>query len=86
MRTHARAGDPATELMVMVEELDADLLAIGSDGYVCNGRAVVGRVARRLVVDPPIALLAMPVCSAGDGHAGEIAPPLAAAAATVATP
>jgi nucleotide-binding universal stress UspA family protein len=86
MRTHARAGDPATELMVMVEELDADLLAIGSDGYVCNGRAVVGRVARRLVVDPPIALLAMPVCSAGDGHAGDITPPLAAAAATVATP
>jgi nucleotide-binding universal stress UspA family protein len=66
LRTHTRAGDPATELLAAADELDADLLAIGSDGYVCNGRAVVGRVARRLVVDPPIALLAMPVSSAAN--------------------
>lgn len=63
---HTRAGDPATELLEIVDELDAELLAIGSDGYVCNGRVVVGRVARRLVSDPPIPLLAMPVSAPAD--------------------
>jgi nucleotide-binding universal stress UspA family protein len=79
-RTHTRAGDPATELLELVEELDADLLAIGSDGYACNGRVVVGRVARRLVADPPVALLAMPVCSATDASADPAIPAVAAAA------
>lgn len=84
IQTHTRAGDPANELLEVAEELGAELLAIGSDGYVCNGRVVVGRVARRLIVDPPLSLLAMPVHTAERDVA--VAPqtaPAAAAAAVV---
>lgn len=84
IQTHTRAGDPATELLEVAEELGAELLAIGSDGYVCNGRVVVGRVARRLIVDPPLSLLAMPVHTAeGDVAVAPQTAPAAAAAAVV---
>lgn len=82
IRTHVRAGDPATELLEIAEELGAELLAIGSDGYVCNGRVVVGRVARRLIVDPPLSLLAMPVHTAEEDVA--VAPQTAPGAAAAA--
>jgi nucleotide-binding universal stress UspA family protein len=65
--THRRVGDAAAELLSLGEELGANLLAVGSDGYICNGRVVVGRVARRLIVDPPISLLATPVLTDADG-------------------
>jgi nucleotide-binding universal stress UspA family protein len=58
---HRRQGPPAEELMAATHELDADLVAIGSDGYICNGRVVVGRVARRVLAESPAAVLATPV-------------------------
>lgn len=61
IQTHVRTGDPVTELLHVAEELGAQLLAIGSDGYICNGRAVVGRVARRIVNEAPLSILATPV-------------------------
>ncbi len=67
VRTHRRVGDAAVELLDLAEELHADLLAVGSDGYICNGRVVVGRVARRLIVEPPISLLATPVLTTVEG-------------------
>jgi len=67
VRTMTRVGDPVIELLQSAEELDADLLAIGSDGYMCNGRAVVGRVARRIMMDPPLSVLATPVLATYEG-------------------
>lgn len=61
IRTHIRMGDPALELVQAATDLDAGLLAIGSDGYTCRGRVVVGRIARRLLEDPPLPILATPV-------------------------
>jgi nucleotide-binding universal stress UspA family protein len=63
----SRCGDPAEELMAAVEELGTGLLAIGSDGYICNGRVVVGRVARRILAEAPSAVLAMPVVKSLEG-------------------
>jgi nucleotide-binding universal stress UspA family protein len=83
IQTHTRAGDPATELLAIAEELGAELLAIGTDGYMCNGRVVVGRVARRLIVDPPLALLAVPVHAAEEDVAVTPAAAPAAPAAVV---
>lgn len=68
-RHHRRAGDPAGELIAATDELDAQLLAIGSDGYICNGRVVVGRVARRVLADATGAILATPVATAADAMA-----------------
>ncbi len=62
-----RSGDPAEELMNAVEELGAGLLAIGSDGYICNGRVVVGRVARKILAEATSAVLAMPVVTSLEG-------------------
>lgn len=67
VRTQTRTGDPVVELLHAAAELHVDLLAIGGDGYICNGRAVVGRVARRLMADPPLSLLATPVRTTSDG-------------------
>lgn len=69
LTTHARLGDPADDLLQLADDVGADLVAIGSDGYICNGRVVVGRVARRLIVDPPLPVLAMPVLSTCDAEA-----------------
>jgi nucleotide-binding universal stress UspA family protein len=75
VRTHRRAGDPAAELLQLAEELGADLLAVGSDGYICHGRVVVGRVARKLIVDPPLALLATPVLTVAEGTVMDLSTP-----------
>lgn len=64
---HSRDGDPVEQLLSMAEELDVDLLAIGSDGYICNGRVVVGRVARKLLADSPVPVLATPVVTSAEG-------------------
>lgn len=79
---HDRAGDAVEELRAAVDELEADLLAVGSDGYMCDGRAVVGRVARKLLAGPPTAVLAMPVVTT---ITGPFAPPRAAAQVAAAT-
>ncbi len=65
---HRRPGPAAEELMVAARELEADLVAIGSDGYICNGRVVVGRVARRVLAESKIAVLATPVATREDGE------------------
>ncbi|NIP82464.1 MAG: hypothetical protein GWM90_25855, partial [Gemmatimonadetes bacterium] len=44
------------------------LLAIGSDGYICNGRVVVGRVARTVLAESPIAVLATPVATPAENQ------------------
>lgn len=79
---HDRAGDPTEELPAVVGEVDADLLAIGSDGYVCEGRVVVGRVAQKLLAGPATAVLAMPVVTT---ITGPFAPPRTPAPVAVAT-
>jgi nucleotide-binding universal stress UspA family protein len=58
---HTVDGDPVSALLEKADELDADLLAIGSDGYTCRGRVVIGRVAQRLVRESTVAVLATPV-------------------------
>ncbi len=67
VKRHNRCGDPAEELMTAVEELGSGLLAIGSDGYICNGRVVVGRVARKILAEASCAVLAMPVVTSLEG-------------------
>jgi nucleotide-binding universal stress UspA family protein len=66
---HCRPGerDPAEELMSAARELDADLLGIGSDGYICNGRVVVGRVARKILAESETPVLASPVATSMEG-------------------
>jgi nucleotide-binding universal stress UspA family protein len=83
VHTHRRAGDAAAELLHLAEELEADLLAVGSDGYICNGRVVVGRVARRLILDPPLSLLTTPVLTQADGIVMDISTIQAARAAAI---
>lgn len=62
-----RTGDAAEELIAATEERGADLLAIGSDGYICNSRVVVGRVARRLLALSTVPVLATPVATLMEG-------------------
>jgi nucleotide-binding universal stress UspA family protein len=86
IQTHVRPGDAVTELLHMAEELGADLLAIGSDGYICNGRAVVGRVARRIVNEAPLSILAMPVRMVSEDAEAAAAAMEAGAQGVAATP
>jgi nucleotide-binding universal stress UspA family protein len=86
VRTHRLAGEAASELLRLSDELGADLLAVGSDGYICNSRVVVGRVARRLIVDPPLSLLTTPVMTVADGIVLDICPIEAARAAAAPVP
>jgi nucleotide-binding universal stress UspA family protein len=86
IQTHIRIGDPVTELLALADELGADLLAMGSDGYICNGRAVVGRVARRLVQDAPLSILAMPVRMPSETVETDSAAGQASASGVAATP
>lgn len=69
VQLHSRSGDPVTEVLELADELEVGLLAIGSDGYICNGRVVVGRVARRLIAEATVAVLATPVALNLDGPA-----------------
>ena len=66
-----RAGDPATALAEVAEERDTDLLAIGSDGYICNGRVVVGRVARTILAGSWRPVLATPVTTHLEGDCAD---------------
>ena len=68
-----RAGDPADVLMGIAAERETDLLAIGSDGYICNNRVVVGRVARAVLTRSPVPILATPVTTVLDGDLAELA-------------
>jgi nucleotide-binding universal stress UspA family protein len=69
---HCRGGDPVEQLTASIKELDVDMLAVGSDGYICNGRVVVGRVARRLIATSPVPVLATPVATSIDGPFGAL--------------
>ena len=69
---YRRDGDPVEQLMEAAAELGADLLGIGSDGYICNNRVVVGRVARKLLADAPVPVLATPVVSSTEGPFADI--------------
>ena len=66
------AGDPGEVLMKTAEEGEFDLLAIGSDGYICNGRVVVGRVARAVLSQSPVSVLTTPVTTLMDGSLTDI--------------
>lgn len=70
--SETRVGDPAEVLMAVAEERGSDLLAIGSDGYICNGRVVVGRVARTILGRSPLSILATPVTTTLDGDSAEL--------------
>lgn len=67
LTSEVRAGDPAEVLMAVAEERGAGLLAIGSDGYICNDRVVVGRVARTVLSRSPVPVLATPVTTRVEG-------------------
>ena len=69
---HCGSGSPPEELVKVAEEVEADLVAIGSDGYICNGRVVVGRVARRVLAEAPIPVLATPVVTSLEGPFPEL--------------
>lgn len=71
---HLRSGDPVAEVLELAAELEVGLLAIGSDGYICNDRVVVGRVARRLISEATVAVLATPVATRLDRPLDELAP------------
>ena len=71
VHTYLTEGEPAAVLLARADELAADLVAVGSDGYSCRGRVVIGRVAQRLVREAPAAVLATPVPT---GTELEIAP------------
>ena len=66
------AGNPAEVLMEVAEARGSDLLAIGSDGYICNSRVVVGRVAREILARSPVPVLATPVTTQMDGDLAEL--------------
>lgn len=70
LTSETRAGDPAEVLMAVAEERGADLLAVGSDGYICNGRVVVGRVARGVLSRSRVPVLATPVTTTMDAVDG----------------
>jgi nucleotide-binding universal stress UspA family protein len=84
IRTHIRIGDPATELSQAAVDLDADLLAIGTEGYSSHGRVVVGRVARRLLEDPPLSILATPITADSGAVVVDLSPGVAAERAGIA--
>jgi nucleotide-binding universal stress UspA family protein len=84
IRTRVRIGDPAVELGQAAVDLDADLLAIGSEGYCSHGRVVVGRVARRLLADPPLSILVMPVKPDSGAVVIDLTPGAAAISAVIA--
>lgn len=71
--SHIASGDPVAEVLQLAESLEVGLLAIGSDGYICNGRVVVGRVARRLISEATVAVLATPVATNLDRPLGDLA-------------
>ena len=73
VESHTRSGGPPAALMEAATDLGADLLAIGSDGYICNGRVVVGRVARTILAEAPVAVLATPVATPADLELTELA-------------
>lgn len=72
VRTLSRVGDPAIELLRAAEASNTDLLAIGSDGYIHGGRAIVGRVARRVLADPPLSLLVIPGLTTSEATVVEV--------------
>jgi nucleotide-binding universal stress UspA family protein len=74
IHTHTRTGDPSPELVQAADDLGADLLAMGSDGYISNGRVVVGRTARRLLAESVLPILATPVVTMSAGSIVDLAP------------
>ncbi|MFW5947329.1 MAG: universal stress protein [Gemmatimonadota bacterium] len=66
------AGAPDDVLVSTAEEREADLLAIGSDGYICNDRVVLGQVARSILSRPTVPVLATPVTTLMDGGPEEL--------------
>jgi nucleotide-binding universal stress UspA family protein len=67
IQTHTRLGDPVAELIRAADDLSGDVLAMGADGYICHGRVVVGRTARRLLTESTIPILATPVLTSSEG-------------------
>lgn len=72
VRTLSRVGDPVIELLRAAEASNADLPAIGSAGSIHDGRAVVGRAARRVMADPPLSLLVIPGLTTSEATVVEV--------------
>lgn len=79
-RVHLREGNPAEELLTLVEELDAGMLVAGSHGHSFIGRLLLGSVSTRLVRGATRPLLVVPPpapppgSAAGDAVAGPARP------------
>ena len=71
IETRTVEGDPADALAAASAELGADLLAVGSEGYMFRGRVVIGRVAQRLVREAPVAVIAIPDRQGEGAETGE---------------
>lgn len=84
VHTHIRLGDPVAELLEAAAALNGEVLAMGSDGYICNGRVVVGRTARRLLAESTLPILATPVLTSSEGTVRDLDTGHAAAAFPVA--
>lgn len=52
-----REGDPAEQIVAVAEESDADLVVVGSRGRTGIARALLGSVARHVLVDAPCSVL-----------------------------
>jgi nucleotide-binding universal stress UspA family protein len=60
LRVHVLSGDPGTELVRLAEEIDADLIAVGSHGAGFFGRIVMGSVSSKLAHGSRCSLFIVP--------------------------
>jgi nucleotide-binding universal stress UspA family protein len=59
-RVHEPAGDAALELVRLVDELDADLVAMGTRGFGALHHALVGSVALKVAIGSPVPVMLVP--------------------------
>jgi len=60
IRRLVRVGEPVPTLQAVVQEVGADLLAVGTQGRGAVGRALLGSVAERMLATLPCDTLAVP--------------------------
>jgi nucleotide-binding universal stress UspA family protein len=60
VQTHVRVGDPARQILKLAEEIDADLIAVGSHGSGFFGRIILGSVSGRTIHHARCSVLVSP--------------------------
>ena len=59
VREYARGNDPATDLLEVAEEVNADLIVIGLRRRSPVGKLILGSNAQRILLDAPTPVLAV---------------------------